>query len=163
MTPTRRVLVAVAVLDLLFFGGWVLKESLARQGEGVHFPIAGYDPRDLLSGHYVRFQLVAERELTPHLGDGVQAICIAPDSAGLMHLGAPRTIENLCAQFLTLQSDQRPRFGVDRFYVDERKAAQLQVVREGPDTYLVATLDSAGGIHPVELVLEGKPVGAARR
>jgi hypothetical protein len=52
-----RILV-VAVLLTLALVGVVVREGVARAGgEEVRLAITGYDPRNLLSGHYVLFQL----------------------------------------------------------------------------------------------------------
>ena len=56
--PTR--IVAAAVLLTLMLVGLVVREGMARaQGQEVRLAITGYDPRSLLSGHYVRF-LISE-------------------------------------------------------------------------------------------------------
>jgi len=78
MTPTmrRRLFLAIIVLDVFFFGGWIAAEETARlRGVEVLLPVEGYDPRDLLSGHYVRFRLVAEREATA-LGTAAVDYCL---------------------------------------------------------------------------------------
>lgn len=52
-----RILAAALVLALGLVG-LVIREGVARaQGEEVRLEMAGYDPRSLLSGHYVQFQL----------------------------------------------------------------------------------------------------------
>lgn len=56
-----RILSAAALLALGLVG-LVARESVARaQGQEVRLEIAGYDPRSLLSGHYVQFQLRSEQ------------------------------------------------------------------------------------------------------
>src|SRR5262249_59435621 len=96
MSPTqgKRVLLGLALADLVFFGGWVAREESLRRGGRIHLPIEGYDPRDLLSGHYVRFQLVAVREaaafLKPRGASVPQTFCIEPKE-GLYHVKGIRT------------------------------------------------------------------------
>lgn len=49
--------VAALALPLLGLGGmWLSADRLSRQGTEWDVPIQGYDPRDLLQGHYVQFQ-----------------------------------------------------------------------------------------------------------
>lgn len=58
--PSRPVRIAAAVV-LLAVGlvGLVAREGVARaNGQEVRLAITGYDPRSLLTGHYVQFQLV---------------------------------------------------------------------------------------------------------
>lgn len=55
-----RILAAAAVLALGLVG-LVVREGLARDsGQEVVLQITGYDPRELLTGHYVRFQFRSE-------------------------------------------------------------------------------------------------------
>ncbi|HKD39447.1 MAG TPA: GDYXXLXY domain-containing protein [Myxococcaceae bacterium] len=173
MSPTlaKRVLLALAVVDLVFFGAWVVREEIARRGGRIHLPIEGYDPRDLLSGHYVRFQLVAVREaatfLEPHGARVPQAFCIEPKE-GLYHVKGVRTgSASSCSPFLRATLDEWAHwdFGVDRFYVDERLANEARWIQANPDTYLIATVDDSGAVHPVDLIVNGKslgPKGASR-
>ena len=167
MSPTlaKRVLLALAVVDLVFFGAWVAREESARRGGRIHLPIEGYDPRDLLSGHYVRFQLVAVREaatfLEPHGANVPQAFCIEPEE-GLYHVKGVRTgSASSCSPFLRATLDERAHwyFGVDRFYVDERLANEARWIQPNPDTYLIATVDDSGAVHAVDLVVNGKSLG----
>lgn len=49
--------IAALALPLIGLGGmWVQADRLSRQGTEWDVPIQGYDPRDLLQGHYVQFQ-----------------------------------------------------------------------------------------------------------
>lgn len=58
--PVR--IMAAACLLALGLVGLVVREGMARaQGREVWLEIAGYDPRSLLSGHYVQFQLRSEQ------------------------------------------------------------------------------------------------------
>lgn len=58
-TPVR--IVAAAALLSLALVGLVVREGMARaEGQEVVLPITGYDPRSLLTGHYVQFQLRSE-------------------------------------------------------------------------------------------------------
>lgn len=58
--PPVRILAAAVVLTLALVG-LVVREGVARQqGRELVLPITGYDPRELLTGHYVRFQFRSE-------------------------------------------------------------------------------------------------------
>lgn len=49
--------IAALVLPLAGLGGvWLATDRASRQGTEWDVPIEGYDPRDLLQGHYVQFQ-----------------------------------------------------------------------------------------------------------
>jgi len=154
----RRLLAVLAAVNVLFFGGWIAREELSRRGDTVKFPVEGYDPRDLLSGHYVQFRLVAEREAQAFARptDGPASFCVE-ELEGRMHVMSPRETPADCDRFITsvAPASGRVDFGVSRFYVDERKAPRVATVDASPHSYLIATLDDQGRIHPVDLVVNG--------
>src|SRR5712692_2561335 len=103
-TLGKRVLVGLALVDLVFFGGWIAREESLRRGGRIHLPIEGYDPRDLLSGHYVRFQLMAVREaatfVEPRGANTPQTFCIEAKE-GLYHIkGLKAASASSCSPFL---------------------------------------------------------------
>lgn len=155
----RKVIAAAIVADVLIFGGWIASLQAGLAHDAVKLPVEGYDPRDLLSGHYVRFRLTAEREaapLVPREQAGRVSFC-AEESGGFVHPTHVRAPGEPCRLVMTGDVEgERVRFGAERFYVDERRANEVGFVRAGPQTYLVATLDGSGAVHPVDLVVEGK-------
>ncbi|WP_022681620.1 GDYXXLXY domain-containing protein [Sphingobium bisphenolivorans] len=57
MSKARLLLTAALVLPLIACGiVWASTYRLAQQGEEWLIPIQGYDPRDLLRGHYVQYR-----------------------------------------------------------------------------------------------------------
>ncbi len=156
---TRRVLLGLlAAADVLLFGGLIAREEVARaSGADVRLPVEGYDPRDLLSGRYVRFRLSAEREaeaLAQALPPGPARFCletrgdrarVVPESAGCQ--------PSLLGERL---AGGRVRFPVDRFYVDERRAREVAALEAGPDTFVVGRVDRAGRLHITDLVVAGR-------
>ncbi|WP_416462340.1 GDYXXLXY domain-containing protein [Sphingomonas sp. VDB2] len=59
MTPARHRLILAAALLLplaALLASWAMIHRQAQQGEDWLIPIEGYDPRDLLRGHYVRYR-----------------------------------------------------------------------------------------------------------
>lgn len=82
-----RVLVIGLVPLAGLAGLWATSESLSRQGTDWEVDIQGYDPRDLLRGHYVEFtydwpMVAAETE-----DDGVQPAFWRSDPAHLCLIG----------------------------------------------------------------------------
>jgi hypothetical protein len=164
MTPTvrRRLFVAVIAVDLLVFGGWIAAEETARfRGVEVLLPVEGYDPRDLLSGHYVRFRLVAEREAAA-LDRAAADYCIE-ERDGRHHVTRLRQLPGDCALFLRALQRSDPRFGVERFYIDERLSRVVAAVPPGPDTYARARVGRDGRVHLIDLVVAGRPISAIGR
>jgi uncharacterized membrane-anchored protein len=156
----RRALLVIALADLVIFGGWIsVQEWGLHRGTEVKLPAEGYDPRDLLSGHYVRFRLTAEREAwNLHPSSDLGSFCLEPHG-DRWHVSRQKYPGDACTPFITgTVSSSRVELGVERFYVDERRAAQVGWVPPGSDTYLLASVDSAGAIHPIDLVVSGKSV-----
>lgn len=158
----RKIIAGVIVADLLIFGGWIASLEAGLRHDAVKLPVEGFDPRDLLSGHYVRFRLIAEREaaaLLPQdarLRGGRMSFC-AEESQGFVHPVHVREPGEGCKLVLTGDvSGEGVRFGAERFYLDERRAREVMLVRAGPTTYLLATLDDGGSVHAVDLVVDGK-------
>jgi uncharacterized membrane-anchored protein len=160
----RKMIVGLIVANVLVFGGWISSLEAGLRRDTVKLPVEGFDPRDLLSGHYVRFRLAAEREAAALLPPddrariGAVSFC-AEVSDGFVHPVRVRAPGEGCPMLLTGEvSGRSVRFAADRFYVDERRAREVAVVRTGPRTYLVATLDEGGSVHAVDLVVEGQSV-----
>ncbi|WP_337188597.1 GDYXXLXY domain-containing protein [Phenylobacterium sp.] len=77
--PRARILAAAVVLTVTLCG-LVVREGVARAGgQEIRLAITGYDPRSLLSGHYVRFQI---------RGDDPGGLACPPGSE--RNAGAPR-------------------------------------------------------------------------
>jgi uncharacterized membrane-anchored protein len=167
VTPERRkkVIAGMLVADLLVFGGWIASLQASLLGDRMKLPVEGFDPRDLISGHYVRFRLTAEREASALLSAEERvrgerlSFCMEP-AGGRLHPVRVRKAGDACKPILTGQaSAEGVRFGPDRFYVDERRANEVAAVRAGPDTYLLGTIDDGGRVHPIDLVVDGKSLG----
>ena len=81
-----RILVVSGLLVAALIG-LVVREGAARaEGQEVALPITGYDPRELLTGHYVQFQIQTEQPpqspCPPSVGDGARGsmrwVALAP-------------------------------------------------------------------------------------
>jgi hypothetical protein len=156
----KTALLVMAAADLVIFGGWIgVQEWGLRRGVEVKLPAEGYDPRDLISGHYVRFRLTAEheaKETAPEGIAGTTSFCLEA-RGDRWHVRSPRLVGDSCAPFVSgTWTDGQFKLGVERFYVDERLASQVGWIPAGSDTYLLARVDSGGGIHAVDLVVSGK-------
>lgn len=160
MNRRRTVIAGLLATDLLLFGGWIASLEHARSSARVKLPVEGFDPRDLLRGHFVRFQLVAAGEAGPLLRgepEGARIELCLEERRGMLHVTRVRTDD--CKPFIAgALRGGRVDFGVDRFFVDERIAGEVAFVRAGPETYVVATIDGGGAVHVIDLVVDGKSV-----
>jgi len=167
LRTTRALLLGLAILDLVVFGAWIGREVVARKlGTEVRLPVTGFDPRDVLSGHYARFRLVADSEagaVDPRYDAGAEArsYCLEVRGDGLAHVVRLKTAAEACPLFITpvAHSFGRIDFGVDRFYIDERRRHEVDQIVPGEDTYLRARVFDHGRLHAVDLVVQGRSLG----
>lgn len=144
MTPQRRRLALTAALLLplaALASSWAIIHRQAQQGQDWLVPIQGYDPRDLLRGHYVQYRYDWP---TPPKEEGVEypdlasaeALCVVgvaphirvvhpfPDAPGRPDLQA----EAGCAIVLRAKPGTRREVqGLDRgiFYASQVQAIAL--------------------------------------
>lgn len=103
MTPNRTRLTFAAALLLplvALAGSWVVTHRQAQQGQEWLIPIQGYDPRDLLRGHYVQYRY--DWPIAQHQeGDGrfdpgyADALCVTGNAP---HIQAVRPLPQNAAQ-----------------------------------------------------------------
>lgn len=147
-------IIALVVPILALASSVYLKNAQRNRGTEVILPISGFDPRDLLSGHYLIYRVdygVAE-------GCGAQqgqaSVCLRP-TRGLYHAGA---LPEECTLFIHGQCDGGVfSAGIERFYIPEAYAYALeQQVRDNKGE-LVLGVDSQGNVAIRDLLLDGKP------
>lgn len=55
---SKKVIAVILSLPILFLGIWGIHLNIQKDsGIEVRIPITGYDPRDLLSGHYIQYKI----------------------------------------------------------------------------------------------------------
>ncbi len=146
---------------LLVLAGLTLQAHWQRAHSEVwYFPVAGYDPRDLLRGHYLRFQIDVNRDgrdadcpradpdccycLTP--GKPVEGVGFEASIEGVSCAAAPE----VCTAFVRA----RPLHALQRFYIPEARREFLgEVLREAA---------SADNAH-LEVAVDGNGTPAVRR
>jgi hypothetical protein len=151
-----RILAAAVVLALALVG-LVVREGMARaEGQEVMLAITGYDPRSLLTGHYVQFQF--EERLPPGTrcppgvqriipqprawialkrdGDHHVAVAASPDRAKVSKLGEAIALGAVTCRESSGGVAERDHaaeptvvtldLGVDRLHVDQAEAEAIQ-------------------------------------
>lgn len=175
----RRSFIAVAVaLPLVALGiGIVRSERHLAEGRRWSFEVTGYDPRDLLRGHYIQYRLVLEEVDLPVAGaaDGIPCddatsgeccLCLYAD-----YPQGPTTVERAdCASALsvcdgTLQT--RYLDELQRYYIAEDRAAELtqifQDASQEKKARLIVAIDETGRPQIDVLLVNEMPVEQARR
>lgn len=158
--PVR--IVAAALVLALGLVGLVVREGAARAGgQEVRLAITGYDPRSLLTGHYVQFRLQdtlpqeqvcrvvgAEVRGRPETwfavrreGDGHRIVAVAPSRAAALKLGEVAVRGSAqCYGMVARRPGQPPRVsymsvsldvGVDRIHLEQGEAKALEAALRG--------------------------------
>src|SRR5262245_44165272 len=143
-------------------------KAFKRQaGAVVRLPITGYDPRDLLSGHYLTYRLDLPGAICETDADPV-FICIDGED-GETSFTVPDLAEGSCKAILRARCEYgRVLAGVERFYVPEDRATELDRIVRGwgqnrARTKLELAVDRQGRATIRELLIDDKPWREALR
>jgi len=169
----------VVAAPILVMMGWVvsLVIALSRSTE-VTLPIRGYDPRDLLRGHYLQYTVdyglntqlpidedAINRPLAPEY-----CVCLAQDPSGLAHgtaitpcaerdpVSCPLFIRG---QALTWSSGgDQPNWsliaGIERFYIPDRYQDELATIPDGAKIRVQVT--ESGAAYVSEMLVGDAPL-----
>jgi hypothetical protein len=166
--PWRALALAWSLLGLAALWGWT--EVRSRQGTEWLVPVAGYDPRDLLRGHYVLFQYdwpglaPAQRDR-----DGIGELCLhgrppVIDRVTLVPAGAGRSPE--CANYARaddLGSYVPTGLQTGRLYVSQEAGPGLEKQLRDPrlQALVRVRLRDDGHLTPLSLSFRPRPAEAA--
>lgn len=146
---------ALLLGPVLLLAGWIGWLALERAGQPQHrIAIQGYDPRDLLRGHYLEFRLdltgpvpeapvCLDVESTGDMGTGA-ADLLSPTSLSPTFRPSARPLEPGCA--LPVAEPGR----IWRYYLDQDQALALETLLRDPAGETTVTVivhpDGAGGL-----------------
>ena len=142
---------------LLFFPILILlmmtlyKISLRQSTTVVTLPIQGYDPRDLLSGHYLRYRIdYGITDICTNSEIQIKYICLSQKKL------SKSWIESCEDQ---IQGECRESFfhaGIEKFYIPEENAKNLEkLLREKPSSLRISISPSGKAIIQ-DLLIDGK-------
>lgn len=126
---------AAMILPLAGLAGlWVQTDQLSRQGTDWQVPIEGYDPRDLLRGHYVEFTYDWPRELADgetDFGLWADRLCLFGNAPVIERVEAITSDAEFAACDHPLQAVPSGVYGDlglqrGRLYVGQDRARELQ-------------------------------------
>ena len=154
----RKILIAALILlpliGLLAFAGRL--ENARKQGTPWRIAIEGYDPRDILRGHYLTYRYKWNWGITDAAEIAFPScLCLKPGATGHDDpLVFPCSVETVCETLLK---------GGDLFsgkvYIPEEEAPLLETNLRGGMPMAVDVRALADGSIMVEgLVVEGKPL-----
>ncbi|MDZ4084370.1 MAG: GDYXXLXY domain-containing protein [Bdellovibrionales bacterium] len=155
----KKLLFAIAFPIVILLGLTLQKHSLRQTGVKKIFAISGYDPRDLLSGHYLIYAIdygvegVCSYNSSSHLsGDPESHICFDTN----MHVGGP--VPASCRVAIRGKC-QGGRFlaGLERFYVPQEKALALERLIQSKKASIVVAIGEGGTSQVTDLLIDGIP------
>jgi len=139
MTPARhRLLLAASLLLPLsaLAAMWAVTHRQAQQGQDWLIPIEGYDPRDLLRGHYLQYRYAwptapvraGENRADPGLAEALCVIGVAPHIRAVRPLPSAQGSAQDCAIILrATQGTRRQVRGLESgiFFASQSQAIAL--------------------------------------
>ena len=159
--------VAVA-LPLVLLALMVARAEMQLADSTVYyFEIQGYDPRDLLRGHYMRFRLAVTPVETLEscaVGSADCCYCLEPGPAmpSLATLATCQTAAEKCEDFVRTEA----LHALDRFYIPEEGRRQmernLRDAARHDRAHLAVAVSSSGEPLIQALLVDGVPITAER-
>jgi uncharacterized membrane-anchored protein len=146
----RAARLAAAVLPLLGLGTlWAMSDRTYNSGTDWEVPVAGYDPRDFLRGHYVVFGY--DWPLDEQLNDvGRQSICLEGEAPKIIRARVLADGE-ACDHPLRENADMRLSDG--RLYIGQARAAQIEQELRNRDKRGIVTIRQRedGSFTPISI------------
>jgi uncharacterized membrane-anchored protein len=154
MIQSRKGLLLALAFPVLVLSSLTLYRMVSLQtGREIVLPVSGYDPRDLLSGHY----------LTYRVDYGVEGICNSGEHSlnsvfvCLEPKGISTTPPENCTVYI--QGSCRSGFfeaGIERFYVPEDQATHLEELIRSKAASIRASVGRDGRAQVKDLLIDGK-------
>jgi uncharacterized membrane-anchored protein len=153
----KLVLFAVSVPFILLCLLIVRAEFHIRSGELWTFEVTGYDPRDLLRGHYLQFQLDYNWDTDKSSCNNKQKCCLCltktDSKVPKVYRTHCETAKTQCDGFM-LSKHQN---SLNRFYISENEARRaekiLQQARSDNNAFLSVSINSKGEPKIVDLLI----------
>lgn len=149
----RGWLIVALVLPILALGTSAWLKSIQRaSGVEVILPIEGFDPRDLLSGHYLTYRVDYGVEGCPS-DNGQASICLRPRRG----IYAEGELPADCTLFIHGQCENNLfNAGIERFYIPEEDSTMLEEKVRQNKGEIVLSVDTDGNAAIRDLLIEGK-------
>ena len=143
-------------ISILAWQTWTLHHQ-RESGETVTFPIKGFDPRDMLSGHYLTYQV--------DYGLDNSSGCPTSDIAAYACLRPEKRIFPLdelpdsCSQFIRGSCNNESQFvsGLEHFYIPQQYADQLDAKVRGNQGKILVSIDKQGNTGVKDLLIDDRP------
>ena len=158
----KKLLMIVMIPFVLLCLLIVRAEYHINTGAQWDFAITGYDPRDLLRGHYLRFRLSYdwqdEKGSCSRHSSCAYCLTDVGNQAPKVHKTAIHLAKQ-CDGFMLSDNSQEP---LNRFYIAETQAKLaediLQQARTDNTAYLRLSINKKGESRIVDLLIDGRPL-----
>jgi len=145
----------IALLCLLLY-----KQSIINTGQNINLDIVGFDPRDLLSGHYLRYNIDynSRNQCPTSSRAAIQTarLCLKPEryfidnTVGNRQQHCDLYLEGICTK-------TGFKAGIERFYIPEEYASQLDLLVRDARGALQIRVNSQGKAVIDNLLIDGDP------
>ncbi len=149
---TLIVALIVPILSLIALTSY--KKYILAVGYEIVLPISGYDPRDLLSGHYITYRIeYGISEICSNQYESrIAYVCLEPNKSVnfSVPLSCTKMIEGECnyGQF---------KAGIEKYFVPEDKAKYLESQIRSKSASIVLSVTRNGRAQVKDLLLDGQP------
>lgn len=157
-------LIGALLLPILVLAGLTVRaELLARSGRKWQVRITGYDPRDLVSGQYLRYRIAWDFAEDPARSDCEdQESCIlclvrrpddtAPIPEPLVRR-KPRREAVTCDSFFPVAAEEK----LHRYFIPEGLGGRFESAVRDRKVQLQLSISAAGQVAVTELLVDGAP------
>jgi len=156
----KKILMAVLIPFLLLCLLIFRAEFHISQGKEWKFQVQGYDPRDLLRGHYLRFNLRYNWVEGISQCENANDCCLCLSEIGEIAPTVQKTscevAQNQCDGFIRGEFER----SLNRYYIPENYAAQAEQIlrdaRVGNDAFLSVSINSQGEPLITDMIIRGE-------
>jgi uncharacterized membrane-anchored protein len=153
MIQARKSLIAALVVPIVSLVGLAgYKKYILSFGEEIRLPVSGYDPRDLLSGHYLIYRI----------DYGVNDVCgEKPNSRDAFVCLEPRrfsydAFENCRTLIRGTCMAGRFEAGIEKFFVPEEMARKLEEIIRTQPAEIILSVPKTGRAQVKDLLINGR-------
>lgn len=154
MIQSKRALIIGLLIPILVLAALAsYKKFLPSSGQEIILPISGYDPRDLLSGHYLIYQIDYGVSHVCSGNQGKQAgyICLEPKQFSyILPTNCSKLIQGLC-------NFGRFEAGIEKFYIPEENAQILEEQVRNHGASISLSIAPNGKAQIKDLLVNGRP------
>lgn len=156
----KKILAAVLIPFLLLSLLIIRAEFHISQGKEWKFHVRGYDPRDLLRGHYLLFTLQYDWEKGSNQCENVNDCCLCLSDIGEIAPKVKKTscevAQNQCDGFILGEFER----SLNRYYIPENYAKQAEQIlrdaRTDNEAFLSVSVNSQGEPLITDMIIQGE-------